>query len=214
MWSEEIIKRNSHVRTEYVIYGKQDDVHTFFIFVLNLIKGNELPFTSEKDKKNYKRFIMCLERGSVNYAAVVDQSGLVTMTLDTENYPEHEVLDNIISVAVGHKLGYFYDSKNVRDGDYRTNDVNHIFFNGGYVWDYMDELYSGLNECEAISLANSEFNEAFTSVDEANRFARENIGRNVIFRYRTEDDAAGLNENIKGVNCRNPRKTGRRSIDI
>lgn len=194
MWNKEIIKRNSHVRTEYVIYGRQEDVHTFYIFVLNLIKGSQLPFTSEKDKENYKRFIMCLDRGSVNYAVVVDQSGLVTMALDTENYPEHEVLDNIISAAVGHKLGYFYDSKNIRDGDYRTNDVNHIFFYGGYVWDYMDELYSGLDECEAIFLANSEFNEAFTSVDEANRFARENIGRNVIFRYKVEDSTKDCTE--------------------
>lgn len=194
MWNKEIIKRNSHVRTEYVIYGGQEDVHTFYIFVLNLIKGSQLPFTSEKDKENYKRFIMCLDRGSVNYAVVVDQSGLVTMALDTENYPEHEVLDNIISAAVGHKLGYFYDSKNIRDGDYRTNDVNHIFFNGGYVWDYMDELYSGFDECEAIFLANSEFNEAFTSVDEANRFARENIGRNVIFRYKVEDSTKDCTE--------------------
>lgn len=194
MWNKEIIKRNSHVRTEYVIYGRQEDVHTFYIFVLNLIKGSQLPFTSEKDKENYKRFIMCLDRGSVNYALVVSQSGLVTMALDTENYPEHEVLENIISTAVGHKLGYFYDSKNTRDGDYRTNDVNHIFFNGGYVWDYMDELYSGLDECEAIFLANSEFNEAFTSVDEANRFARENIGRNVIFRYKVEDSTKDCTE--------------------
>lgn len=194
MWNKEIIKRNSHVRTEYVIYGRQEDVHTFYIFVLNLIKGSQLPFTSEKDKENYKRFIMCLDRGSVNYAVVVDQSGLVTMALDTENYPEHEVLDNIISAAVGHKLGYFYDSKNIRDGDYRTNDVNHIFFYGGYVWDYMDELYSGLDECEAIFLANNEFNEAFTSVDEANRFARENIGRNVIFRYKVEDSTKDCTE--------------------
>ena len=194
MWNKEIIKRNSHVRTEYVIYGKQEDVHTFYIFVLNLIKGSQLPFTSEKDKENYKRFIMCLDRGSVNYAVVVDQSGLVTMVIDTENYPEYKVLDNIISAAVGHKLGYFYDSKNIRDGDYRTNDVNHIFFYGGYVWDYMDELYSGLDECEAIFLANNEFNEAFTSVDEANRFARENIGRNVIFRYKVEDSTKDCTE--------------------
>lgn len=194
MWNKEIIKRNSHVRTEYVIYGRQEDVHTFYIFVLNLIKGSQLPFTSEKDKENYKRFIMCLDRGSVNYAVVVNQSGLVTMALDTENHPEHEVLDNIISAAVGHKLGYFYDSKNIRDGDYRTNDVNHIFFNGGYVWDYMDELYSGFDECEAIFLANNEFNEAFTSVNEANRFARENIGRNVIFRYKVEDSTKDCTE--------------------
>lgn len=182
------------MRTEYVIYGRQEDVHTFYIFVLNLIKGSQLPFTSEKDKENYKRFIMCLDRGSVNYAVVVGQSGLVTMALDTENYPEHEVLENIISTAVGHKLGYFYDSKNIRDGDYRTNDVNHIFFNGGYVWDYMDELYSGLDECEAIFLANNEFNEAFTSVDEANRFAMENIGRNVIFRYKVEGSTKDCTE--------------------
>lgn len=180
--------------TDYAVFGENEETRKVYAFMQELIRNSDnvtgnMVFQSEYNVGSCEDFVLCVNEDSLSCVrydeGTLSGKDVLSFTVKTKYSPEHEMVESVIMKTVGHKMKYLYDSECIGCCEYRTNDSEHIVFEGGFVWDY-DGFEKDLTEEDVLDIAEERFGIRFPSLEAFNEYALKTIGQEAVIEYTVE----------------------------